>query len=386
MEEHMKRKDIENRLIYPPYKPDATDHWQRTPQEIQEHITQLMTQRAKIDTAERDTLPGMEEKESNKRTNHWFKFIKQQAAALAEEGMERSYGVLSDDDDTGTICMHEDCSHPRLYRVLYCSVHILSHTVSGSTKACKPEHQGFVSQQLQTPGNWKIDKSSNFEPFLNRQKLSAKSRFFALDIEGYISRKPSVVEQAAAVSIDSINGEDGKILFNVNIKGPSVDQGSKQYPTAANQDFATNLLKFGTQDYWQYNKETLSGERVDLMRAVAIIQDSGITCQDYVVVWHKNYADVRALRHLFSRTGIQDILPPDDHVIRLNYLFRHNLNIPKGMMCSLELLFSIVFPLHPLRFTHHDALIDSRKTVLMALFAEKLCKGEYTTTIRGLGL
>ncbi|KAJ0143657.1 Xylosidase/arabinosidase [Fusarium oxysporum f. sp. albedinis] len=77
MEEHMKRKDIENRLIYPPYKPDATDHWQRTPQEIQEHITQLMTQRAKIDTAEKDTLPGMEEKESNKRTNHWFKFIKQ---------------------------------------------------------------------------------------------------------------------------------------------------------------------------------------------------------------------------------------------------------------------------------------------------------------------
>ncbi|EWZ81330.1 hypothetical protein FOWG_14883 [Fusarium oxysporum f. sp. lycopersici MN25] len=298
----------------------------------------------------------------------------------------QSYGVLSDDDDTGTICMHENCSHPRLYRVLYCSVHILSHIVSGSTKACKPEHQGFVSQQLQTPGNWKIDKSSNFEPFLNRQKLSAKSGFFALDIEGYISRKPPVVEQAAAVSIDSINGEDGKILFNVNIKGPSVDQGSKQYPTAANQDFATNLLKFVTHDYWQYNKETLSGERVDLMRAVAIIQDSGITCQDYVVVWHKNYADVRALRHLFSRTGIQDILPPDDHVIRLNYLFRHNLNIPKGMMCSLELLFSIVFPLHPLRFTHHDALIDSRKTVLMALFAEKLCKGEYTTTIRGSGL
>ncbi|WJG35394.1 uncharacterized protein FOBCDRAFT_261370 [Fusarium oxysporum Fo47] len=96
MEEHMKRKDIENRLIYPPYKPDATDHWQRTPQEIQEHITQLMTQRAKIDTAERDTLPGMEEKESNKRTNHWFKFIKQQAAALAEEGMERVMAISED--------------------------------------------------------------------------------------------------------------------------------------------------------------------------------------------------------------------------------------------------------------------------------------------------
>ncbi|RKL50301.1 hypothetical protein BFJ70_g1462 [Fusarium oxysporum] len=315
MEEHMKRKDVENRLIYPPYKPDATDHWQRTPQEIQEHITQLMTQRAKIDTAEKDALPGMEEKESNKRTNHWFKFIKQQAAALAEEGMER---VMAISEDT--------------------QAQVLAYNLDQAEK------------------------------------------------EGYISRKPPVVEQAAAVSIDSINGEDGKILFNVNIRGPSVDQGSKQYPTAANQDFATNLLKFVTHDYWQYNKETLSGERVDLMRAVAIIQDSGITCQDYVVVWHKNYADVRALRHLFSQTGIQDILPPDDHVIRLNYLFRHNLNIPKGMMCSLELLFSVVFPLHPLRFTHHDALIDSRKTVLMALFAEKLCKGEYTTTIRGLGL
>ncbi|SCV30379.1 uncharacterized protein FFB14_03019 [Fusarium fujikuroi] len=476
MEEHMKRKDIENRLLYPPYRPDATDHWRRTPREIQEHITQLMTQKANIDTAEKDSLPRTEGEKSNKRTNYWMKLLKQQAAALAEEGMERvmaisedtqaqvlaynldqvekvegvfnnwgqrclgprpslqwvtercprnsrvgwttakvklnrtglamdfdirciecakefalyelfqSYGVLSDDDDTGTVCMHEECSYPRLYRVLYCSVHILSHTVSGSTKAWKPEHQGFVSHQLQSPGNWKIDKSSNFEPFLNRRKLSAESRFFALDIEGYISRNPPVVEQAAAVSIDSVDGEDGKTLFNVNINGPLIGQGGKQYPTAVNQDFATNLLKFGTQDYWQYNKETLSGERVDPMRAVAIIQDSGITSQDYVVVWHKNYADLRALRHLFSQTGIQDILPPDNHVIRLNYLFRHNLNIPKGMMCSLELLFSIVFPMHPLRFTHHDALVDSRKTVLMALFAEKLCKGECTATMRGLRL
>ncbi|KAJ4270034.1 hypothetical protein NW762_001707 [Fusarium torreyae] len=218
---------------------------------------------------------------------------------------------------------------------------------------------------------------------LGRQLPNAP-RFFALDLEGHLSSKPPVVEQAAAVAVDSMDSEHDQIAFNVNIENARVVEDKKHPSESEAQDFASNLLKFGTRDYWQYNKETLSGERVDPIRAIAIIQESGITCHDYIVVWHKHYADLSALRFLFSQAGVHGVLPPDDQVIRLPYLFRHNLRPPKGVTCALEFLFSIVFPMHPLRFSHHDALIDSKKTALMALFAEKLCNGESTAVIRGI--
>jgi hypothetical protein len=49
------------------------------------------------------------------------------------------------------------------------------------------------------------------------------------------------------------------------------------FPEGEGQDFVLNLLKFGTRDYWEYNKETLSGERVDLAPAAEFIKESGIT-------------------------------------------------------------------------------------------------------------
>lgn len=298
------------------------------------------------------------------------------AKEFALNELFRSYGVLADDDDTETICTNQDCSYPRVYRALYCSVHLVSQTLSSHSRVFKPEHQSLVLQRLQGTGVWKLDQSSNFGLFLNRRRLPGAPRFFALDLEGHLSRKPPVVEQAAAVDIDLMHRERNQIMFNVNIDNPPVANDEKHSQEAEAQDFCLNLLKFGTRDYWQYNKETLSGERVDPIRASTIIKESGITSQDYIVVWHKNHADVIALRHLLSQAGVQGVLPPDDHVIRLPYLFRHNLDLPKGVVCALEFLFSIFFPTHPLRFDHHDALIDSRKAALMALFAEKLCNGE----------
>lgn len=178
----------------------------------------------------------------------------------------------------------------------------------------------------------------------------------------------------------------GQITFNVNINKYTAAN-SNEHPAVNNevdfseggsQDFGLNLLKFGTRAYWEYNKETLSGERVDLAEAAAIIKDSGITCHDYIVVCPKNYADVLALRYLLLQAGVQGIPPPEDHIIRLLYLFRNNLDLPKGVQCGLEFLFSILFPTHPLRFSHHDALIDSRKLALMTLLAERLCNGDST--------
>ncbi len=84
------------------------------------------------------------------------------------------------------------------------------------------------------------------------------------------------------------------------------------------------------------------------------------------------------LEHLLLQAGIQGVIPPNNHVIRLPSLFRHNLNLPKGVSCGLESLFKTIFPTYPLRYNHHDALVNSKKTVIMASYAEKLLNSENT--------
>lgn len=126
--------------------------------------------------------------------------------------------------------------------------------------------------------------------------------------------------------------------------------------------------------------------RVDPTRAVAIIKESGITYDDYILVWHKNQADVSALKHMLSQAGFHRVMPPDDHIIRLPYLFRHNLELPQGVICALEFLLAVFFPTHSLRLSHHDALIDSKRAALMALLTEKRCKGEDTADLQCTGL
>ncbi|KAK1767684.1 hypothetical protein QBC33DRAFT_577937 [Phialemonium atrogriseum] len=230
---------------------------------------------------------------------------------------------------------------------------------------------------------WALDKSSLFELFLNRTRLPNIPRFFALDLEGHLSKDPPVVEQAAAINVDSMKEKDYQFLFNVNINNPQ--HLNNKTESQETRDFGQTLLGFGKSSYWHYNKDALSGIRVDPTQAATLIKESGITCDDYIIVWHKTRADVTALRHILSEAGFHGVMPPDDHIIRLNYLFRHNVELPKGVKCGLEFLFSTFFPTHPLRLSHHDALIDSKKAALMALLAEKLCKGEGTADLHGTG-
>lgn len=92
---------------------------------------------------------------------------------------------------------------------------------------------------------------------------------------------------------------------------------------------------------------------------------------NYIVVWHKGYADLSALQHILLLAAL-----PEDRVIRLLYFFRDNL--PKVVQCGLEFLSSILFPTHSLRLSHYDALISSRKLALIILLVERLCNGNRT--------
>ncbi|KAI0859642.1 hypothetical protein F4860DRAFT_243714 [Xylaria cubensis] len=245
----------------------------------------------------------------------------------------QSQGILANSDDEGTTCTHDGCSSPRLHCAIFCAVHILSHTVN--TGPCKMDHQTLILQQLEVTPIWKVDRSSNFGVFLNRRQLTGAPAFFSSDLEVYISKHPPVIKQAAAIKIESMDSKEEQIMFNVNIDNPqAIDrEGLLLEAEIEVQDFVLNLYKIGTRDYWQYNQENLSGERVNPLQAATIIRDSGITCHDYIIVWHTGYQDVRALRHLLMQAGIQDVLPPDDHIIRLNYLFRYNLDLSQGITC-----------------------------------------------------
>lgn len=285
----------------------------------------------------------------------------------------RAWGTLSNKEDDDPSCKISGCSYPRLHRAIYCAIHIIGYTVSNTPPSSKAEHRLSVLTQLRGATKWETEAFSGFSPFLDREKLPQSTRFVVIDLEGYLSRKPPVVHQVAMVNINSFTAGYLETVLNVNV--------SIAHPVPACQTFSTfreNLLQFGKRDYWHYNKEHLSGIRVNLLQAAEMVKESGITPQDYIVVWHRTRADVSALRYLLSQAGFCGVLPPDEHIIRLPYLFRHNLDLPGGVPCSLELLSSAFFPTNSLRFTHHDALIDSKKAALMTLLAGMLCRGEDT--------
>lgn len=127
----------------------------------------------------------------------------------------RSNGILADDDDHETICGNRDCPNTRLYRSIYCPIHVLSQTVAHTLRS-KDDDRTLVAQRLQDKEHWELDHLSNFQLFLNRSRLPNAPRFFALDLEGTLCAKPPVVVQAAAVDIDAMDRD--QFMFNVNIK------------------------------------------------------------------------------------------------------------------------------------------------------------------------
>jgi hypothetical protein len=133
------------------------------------------------------------------------------------------------------------------------------------------------------------------------------------------------------------------------------------------------LCRLGTR----FDRKDYSGQRVKKIEAAKIIQLLGIKPSDYILLWHRTFQDYSALRHqLISTIGEQAVnkfLPPQSHVIRLNYLFKHNLG--KLASISLELLFRWYFPTHPLSSTHHDAEVDTLKLSMMAQLGEDFCRG-----------
>jgi len=106
-----------------------------------------------------------------------------------------------------------------------------------------------------------------------------------------------------------------------------------------------------------------------------LIKESGISPQDYILEWSlkENHSfDLPKLRKMLSDVGFHDLLPPDANCVCLIPHFR--LNIPRAISLSLEFIFPLTHPGHPLIGTNHVSDNDVRMTRLMVLFYLKRLK------------
>ncbi len=89
-----------------------------------------------------------------------------------------------------------------------------------------------------------LDQFSKFDLFLNRRRLTDPPRFFVIDLEGYLNRKPPI--EAATIEIGLTDSNDGQIMFNVNTSNDSLgvnyEEGFLKAGAEAG-DFGLNLLK-----------------------------------------------------------------------------------------------------------------------------------------------
>lgn len=230
----------------------------------------------------------------------------------------------------------------------------------------RPADQDSIHQILAKSlhSGWKLDKYSDFGKFLNRTTI--KSWVIAVDVEFDSSR--DVVYQAAAVDADS-----RETLFNLKISGAT-----GPYHVGRPINFSEAALKLFSHRHWTYNFTRLTGDDVKTKHAAAArISQSGIKPTDIILVWQTGYTDARMIRALLVKQGFEDIMPPNHRIIRLNYLFHHNLHeLPTN---ALEVVYPTILPQHSLRYYSHDALYDSLKTMDMAHEAERFLNSKSMT-------
>jgi hypothetical protein len=274
--------------------------------------------------------------------------------------------LLTPDDNTQTTCKFQHCDRTCLYRSSYCLEHTFSTAMNtGLGSASSKQSATSRAVRMQATRKWGLDKSSKFEAFLERKKRSA--RILALDLEGDL--KARELRQVAITDADT-----DQVLCNLTIANPdwrsALQKMHKQYKT----NYEVFLCRLAIR---LNSKRLYSGQRVKMMEAAKIIESLGIKPTDYILVWHSHFHDYSLLRyHLVSAIGEQAtarFFPPQSHIIRVNYLFRHNLGSLASL--SLERLFRLYFPNHPLVCNHHDAEIDALKLALMARLGEDFCRG-----------
>ena len=280
----------------------------------------------------------------------------------------KDQGLLLDDNKKLETCKIKGCTRIPMYRSTCCGHHVFESTFDVSQTYTMSEVQAGVNQSSVSGKRWTLDGVSGFGTYLDREDDST----LALDLEGQIAK--GNMKQVAAVRV-----KGRKTIWNLVITDPiKVVHQRAPWKIDRQQAIRSMLTR-------KIERKVFMGDEVPRAEMAQIVKNSGIRPTDLIWVWSKTFTDYSCFkRNLVEQLGEEEVnkfLPPKENVIRLHFLFKHNL---PGVYCGLEQLFHAYFPTDQLRLIHHDAEIDDIKLIKMGELAKLMIQGKSTDKLRGV--
>lgn len=115
---------------------------------------------------------------------------------------------------------------------------------------------------------------------------------------------------------------------------------------------------------------------LDVCAIAEALEDSGVTKDPVILVWHSTYYDLTLLGNFLGSAGANSPLPSGANCVRLVPHVRANVPPHNGkpFPATLSTIFPILFPSHELVGRNHRALVDCQQTRLVMTAFEECAK------------
>ena len=282
----------------------------------------------------------------------------------------RRWGVECESEHKQLLCRQNGCKEPSFHNSPRCAKHIPNYMmacekeyIAVSTRSLRTVFDSITSQDWHYSANYKIVRQRMSEISTGERPGST---LVVLDDE--FSRSKRRLFEFAMIERLS-----GRTLINAAVKH---EDGMKSQP----------LYPYPQNERIEYLKEASISRRtrrteIDGMDVHSIahkLRNIPINKDTTILVWHTGFFDLTLLREFLESARYNDILPTDDHciptvnVVRPNFS-AHRIN-GRSFPLKLDMLFPIMFPLHPLVGQNHHALVDCQQTRLVCQAFDELCK------------
>ena len=121
---------------------------------------------------------------------------------------------------------------------------------------------------------------------------------------------------------------------------------------------------------------TNTDQYLDVCAIAEALEDSGVTTDSVILVWHSTYYDLTLLGNFLEPAGANSLLPSRANCVRLVPHVRANIPPHNGkpFPATLSTIFPILFPRHELVGRNHRALVDCQQTRLVMMAFEEFAK------------
>jgi hypothetical protein len=121
---------------------------------------------------------------------------------------------------------------------------------------------------------------------------------------------------------------------------------------------------------------TNTDQTLDVCAVAEALEDSGVTKDSVILVWHSTNYDLTLLSNFLESAGANSPLPSKANCVRLVPHVRANVPPHNGkpFPVTLSIIFPILFPCHELVGRNHRALVDCQQTRLVMTVFEELAK------------